>query len=81
MRRGIKPESLKRYYKKDSHFPDILKRIKNKGINLFDDEKHYKEVVKEILNDILQDHIYAEKDKKSTKHIKEYLTYINEKHT
>lgn len=77
--RGIKPESLKRYYKKDSHFKDILKRIRNKCINLFEDENEYKETVREILDDMLQDRIYADKDKKaSMKHIKNIKDFKKE---
>lgn len=76
--KGAEPKALKKYYKKPKSFSDLLEDIKNKGINLVKDEKEYEKLVKEILNEMLDDFIAKEKDKdyknKSQKmnHIKEF---------
>jgi len=81
--KGAKPISLKKYYRNNKRFNDILEDINNKGINLVKDESEYKKLVKETLNDILDDFIAKEKDDLYTKkqesklkHIKEFNSYI-----
>lgn len=81
IKRGAKPNALKKYYKNKKRFNDILDDIKNKGINLVKDETEYHKLVKEILDDILDDFISKEKDEeytkkqKNLKHIKEFNSY------
>lgn len=82
IQKGAKPASLKKYYKNNKIFNDILDDIKNKGINLVKDETEYKSLVKEILNDILDDFIakdkdveYKNKQESKMKHIKEFNSY------
>jgi len=65
--RGISYSALKKYYKKKTNFNDILEDIRNKSINLFDDESQYKKFVKEVLMDMLDDRIAHEKDQKKLK--------------
>jgi len=83
IKKGAKPSSLKKYYKNIKRFNDILEDIKNKGINLVKDETEYHQLVKEILNEILDDFIAKEKDDdskdKKMKHIKEFNSFnLNE---
>jgi len=80
IRKGAKPASLKKYYKNNKRFNDILDDIKNKGINLVKDEAEYKKLVREILNEILDDFIsklkddeYKYKQNSKMKHIKEFV--------
>lgn len=80
--KGAKPQSLKRYYKNNKRFNDILEDIKNKGINLVEDENEYKKLVREILNEILDDFIAKQKDEEykknksqKMKHIKEFYSF------
>lgn len=82
IKKGAKPASLKKYYKNNKIFKDILDDIKNKGINLVKDETEYKSLVREILNDILDDFIakdkdieYKNKQESKMKHIKEFNSY------
>ena len=79
IRKGAKPQALKKYYKNTKRFEDILDDIKNKGINLVKDDAEYKKLVKEILNDMLDDFIAKLKDEeyknKQLKHIKEFNSY------
>ena len=86
IKKGAKPQSLKKFYKNTKRFNDILDDIKNKGINLVKDETEYKKLVREILNDILNDFIAKEKDEayknkqnSKMKHIKEFYSFeLNE---
>jgi hypothetical protein len=77
--KGAKPLALKKYYKNNKRFNDILDDIGNKGVNLVKDETEYKKLVREILNDILDDFIAKNKDdeykNKKMKHIKEFNSY------
>jgi len=77
--KGAKPAALKKYYKNNKRFSDILDDIRNKGTNLVKDEKEYEELVREILNDMLNDFIAKDKDdeykNKKMKHIKEFNSY------
>jgi len=78
IKRGAKPVSLKKYYKNNKRFSDLLEDIKNKGVNLVEDEKEYQKLVRVILNDMLDDFIAKEKDKKENKnmkHIKEFNSF------
>jgi hypothetical protein len=76
IQKGAKPKALKKYYKNKKRFNDILDDIKNKGINLVKDETEYQQLVKEILDEILDDLIAKEKDDKTKmKHIKEYNSF------
>jgi hypothetical protein len=80
IQKGAKPSALKKYYKNSKRFNDILEDIKNKGINLVKDETEYHQLVKEILNEILDDFIAKEKDdnknkESKMKHIKEYNSF------
>lgn len=82
IKKGANPASLKKYYKNNKRFNDILEDIKNKGINLVKDESEYKTLVKEILNEILDDFIakkkdeeYKNKQENKMKHIKEFNSY------
>lgn len=85
IRKGAKPNALKRYYKNTKRFNDLLDDIKNKGVNLIKDDQEYKKLVRDILNDILDDFItkckdedYKNKESKM-KHIKEFYSFqINE---
>ena len=89
IKKGAKPKALKKYYKNNKRFNDILEDIRNKGINLVKDEQEYKNIVREILNDILDDFIAKEKDEEyknkqnsKMKHIKEFYNFeINEDFT
>lgn len=86
VKRGAKPQALKKYYRNNKRFNDVLEDIKNKGVNLIKDESEYKKLVRDILNEILDDFIAKEKDdeyknkiNKKMKHIKEFNSYkINE---
>jgi hypothetical protein len=90
IKKGANAKSLKKYYKNEKRFKDILEDIKNKGINLVKDEDEYNKVVRNTLNEILDDFIAKEKDEeyknkqikkkeKKMKHIKEFNSYkINE---
>lgn len=80
--KGAKPASLKKYYKNNKRFIDLLDDINNKGVNLVKDETEYKKLVREILNEILDDFIAKDKDKEyknkqesKMKHIKEFHSY------
>jgi hypothetical protein len=79
--KGAKPQALKKYYKNNKRFIEILEDIKNKGINLVKDENEYKKIVREVLNEILDDFIAKEKDdeyknkQSKMKHIKEFNSY------
>ena len=79
--KGAKPQALKKYYKNNKRFEDILEDIRNKASNLIKDEAEYKKLVKEILNDMLDDLIAKEKDEEyknksaKMKHIKEFNSY------
>jgi len=76
IQKGAKPKALKKYYKNKKRFNDILDDIKNKGINLVKNETEYQQLVKEILDEILDDLIAKEKDDKTKmKHIKEYNSF------
>lgn len=82
IKKGAKPAALKRYYKNNKKFNDIFDDIKNKGINLVKDETEYRNLVKEILNEILDDFIakdkdieYKNKQESKMKHIKEFNSY------
>lgn len=81
IKKGAKPQSLKKFYKNNKRFNDVLEDIKNKGFNLINDEVEYKKLVREILNDILEDFIAKQKDEEyknksqKMKHIKEFYTF------
>lgn len=75
--RGLSFSTLKKYYKKKKNFDEILEDIRNKSVNLFDDEAEYKKFVKEVLMDMLDDRIAYEKDKKK---LKKFESFINESH-
>ena len=84
--KGAKPAALKKFYKNNKRFNDLLEDIRNKGINLVKDEMEYKKLVRDTLNDILDDFIaknkdldYKNKQDSKLKHIKEFNSYsINE---
>jgi len=80
--KGAKPASLKKFYKNNKRFYDLLSDINNKGINLVKDEKEYEKFVREILTEILDDFIAKDKDKEyknkqesKMKHIKEFCQF------
>lgn len=73
--KGASYSALKKYYKKKKNFEEILEDIRNKSINLFDDENQYKKFVKEVLMDMLDDRIAHEKDKKK---LKKFESFTNE---
>jgi len=75
--RGISYSALKKYYGKKKNFEDILEDIKNKSINLFDDDSQYKKFVKEVLMDMLNDRIAYEKDKPKINEMKRISTFTN----
>jgi len=84
--KGAKPKSLKKYYKNSKRFRDLLEDIKNKGINLVNEDE-YEKLVREILYEILEDFIAKDKDEEyknkqnsKMKHIKEFNSYepVNE---
>jgi len=87
IKKGATPTALKKYYKNSKRLNDLKEDIKNKGINLIKDEEEYKKLLKEILNDLLDDFIAKQKDeeyrnkmKKDMKHIKEFNSFeeVNE---
>jgi len=87
VKKGANPTSLKKYYRNSKRINDILDDIKHKGSNIITDDSEYKELVKNTLNDILDDMIaktkddeYKNKQNKNMKHIKEFNSYepINE---
>lgn len=87
IKKGAKPSSLKKYYNNSKRFFDLIDDIKSKGVNLVKNEEEYFKLVREILNDILDDCVAKEKDneykiKQQTKmkHIKEFYSFkkINE---
>jgi hypothetical protein len=80
--KGAKPASLKKYYKNNKRFSDLLSDINNKGINLVKDEKEYEKLVREILSEVLDDFIAKDKDteyktkqESKMKHIKEFHSF------
>lgn len=81
IKKGAKPQSLKKFYKNNKRFNDVLEDIKNKGFNLINDEVEYKKIVREVLNDILDDFIAKQKDEEyknksqKMKHIKEFYSF------
>lgn len=89
IKKGAKPKSLKKYYNNKKRFKELLSDIKNKGVNLIDDEDEYNKLVKSTLHEILDDIIAQEKDaeynsKNTTqknsksakmKHLKEFFDY------
>lgn len=81
IKKGAKPQALKKYYRNSKRFNDILEDIKNKGVNLVKDESEYNNLVKQVLNEILDDFIAKEKDeeyrnkKSKMKHIKEFYNF------
>lgn len=76
IKKGACPKGLKKYYKKIKNFNGLIEDLKNKGINLVKDEEEYKKLVREILNEMLDDFIASEKDKKGKlKHIKEFNSF------
>jgi len=81
IKKGASPRALKKYYKNTKRLNDLQEDIKNKGINLVKDEAEYKKLVKEILNDLLDDFIAKQKDEeykkkeKNMKHIKEFNSF------
>lgn len=74
--KGAKPESLKKYYKNTKRFDDLIDDIRNKGSHLIQDENDYKKLVRNMLNDMLDDFISKNKDdeykNKKLKYIKEF---------
>ncbi len=65
--KGLSYTTLRKYYKKKKNLDEILEDIRNKAINLFDDESEYKKFAKDVLMDMLDDKIAHEKDKKKLK--------------
>jgi len=83
IKKGAKPDKLKKYYKNKKRFNELLEDIRNKGVNLVKDDKEYEKLVRETLNDMLDDFIAKDKDKKQKskmKHIKEFYSFeeVNE---
>lgn len=89
IKKGANAKSLKKYYRNEKRFKDILEDIKNKGINLVKDDDEYNKVVRNTLNEILDDFIAKEKDEEyknkqiknkehKMKHIKEFNSYNEE---
>jgi len=84
--KGAKPNALKKYYKNNKRFSDLLEDIKKKGSDLVKDEKEYEKLVRNILHEMLDDFIAKEKDeeyknkKSKMKHLKEFNHFeiINE---
>lgn len=80
--KGATAKALKKYYKNSKRIDDIIEDIKSKGSNLITDENEYKNLVKNILNDMLDDIIAKEKDdeyknKQKMKHLKEFYNFEN----
>jgi hypothetical protein len=75
--KGASYLALKKYYKKNKNFDEILEDIRNKAFNLFNDEKEYKKTVKEVLMDMLDDRIAYQKDKKKINEMKHLKLYEN----
>lgn len=77
-RKGASFLSLKKYFKKNKNFDEILEDIKNKSNHIFEDDKKYKIFVKEILMDLIDDKIAYEKDNKKIKmeHLKTFESYF-----
>ena len=73
---------LKKYYKNTKRFNDLIDDIRNKGSHLIKDEDDYKKLVRNILNDMLDDFIaknkdeeYKNKKESKMKHIKEFFKF------
>lgn len=87
IKKGAKPNALKKYYKNKKRFNNLLEDIKNKGINLVKDEEEYNKLVREILIDMLDDFIAKDKDEEyknkyaKMKHIKEFNSYNEDLHS
>ena len=78
MSKGAKASALKKYYKNNKRFEDILDDIKSKGSNLVKDDSEYRKLVRTILNEILDDIIAKEKDdtyKNKNKNMKKLKTF------
>lgn len=76
IQKGANPSSLKKYYKKKKRLNELIEDIRYKGINLLNDESEYKEFVKNILDEILDDFILKNKDDEyKLKHLKEYYNF------
>lgn len=82
IKKGAKSSALKKYYKNNKRFNDLLDDISNKGINLVKDESEYRKLVKDVLYEILDDIIskdkdveYKNKQESKMKHIKEFNSY------
>lgn len=81
IKKGAKSSALKKYYKNNKRFNDLLDDIGNKGVNLVKDELEYRNLVKDVLYEILDDIISKEKDTEyknkqdKMKHIKEFNSY------
>jgi len=82
IKKGAKSSALKKYYKNNKRFNDLLDDISNKGINLVKDELEYRKLVKDVLYEILDDIIskdkdteYKKKQDSKMKHIKEFNSY------
>ena len=77
--KGATPQSLKKYYRNSKRFNEVLEDIKNKGANIITDDTEYKNLVRSVLNDILDDLIAKDKDdvykNKKLTHIKEFNSY------
>ena len=80
MSKGAKAVALKKYYKNNKRFEDILDDIKSKGSNLVKDDSEYRKLVRTILEEILDDIIAKEKDdtyKNKNKNMKKLKTFEN----
>jgi hypothetical protein len=79
IKRGAKAKHLKKYYKNNKRLTDLIEDIKYKAVNLVSDEDEYRKLVRSVINEILDDIIYSEKDKKSKmKHIKEFNSWVTD---
>lgn len=76
IQKGANPSALKKYYKKKKRLNELIEDIRYKGINLLNDESEYKKLVKNILDEILDDFILKNKDDEyKLKHLKEYYNF------
>ncbi len=83
--KGASASSLKRYFKNTKMFNNLLDDIKYKSSNLINNDIEYKNLVRSILYEILDDYIAKKKDEEHNKkinnkmkHIKEFYSFQNE---
>lgn len=63
--------------RREKNFNNLLKDINQIGMNMFNSELEYKNYVKKVLNDIIEDRVAEYLDKKETSNMKKVMTFEN----